>query len=120
MAAAAAIHGLPSPILIAAKIPKATAAAKTAMVLAAMPALIRISPSHVGSVRLLTSGVSERVSMAVSPGSIHETMSGSENAALLGSASVLEDWFREQPSLVPVRLDDSDNRHDDMGDKHRT
>jgi hypothetical protein len=58
--------------------------------------------------------------MAVSPGSIHESMS-SENAALLGSPSVLKGWLgKEQPSLVPVRPNDSDNGHDDMGDKHRT
>jgi hypothetical protein len=81
MAAAAAIHGLPSPILIATKIPKATAAAKTAMVLAATPKLIRISPSHVGSVRPLTTGISERASMAVSPASIHGVGQGGIAAA---------------------------------------
>jgi hypothetical protein len=70
IAAAAAVHELPSPTLIAKKMPKVTAAAKTAMVLAAIPKLIRISPSHVGSVMLLTSDLIERTSTVFIPESI--------------------------------------------------
>lgn len=108
-AAAAAIHGFPSPILIATKIPKATAAANTVMVLPATAALTRISRSHVGSVRSRSSAISagerttpspdEKLPQLPLPGHSLPSIPAPLLLSGKGCDSGFLVWFESRPSL---------------------
>lgn len=114
-AIAAAIHRLPASILIATKMPKATAAAKTPMALAAMPTLRRISRSHVGNARLPVNGVNEQVNMTSNliPYPRQALVKKTPFSAQLGGR-----LRNVQPILSSIGLYDRDNGHCQLGHQH--